>query len=387
MKHTSTPLGGVLALAVLLLFLPKPALAVIAPDFIIQVGSQIATVFAVVFAFFLAIFSVGYQYVKTKITTYKKTFITLGVLLLAVLAGFVGYSYDQYAQKQARAEAYARWLAESELYGERDFVLPEDERDALRGDNLDDTSTSTMDTAPMTTPPTTTTPTIPDVIDPPAVVEKNLFITNKELEGILQGSSDYIVLDARENIEVELGRIPGSTHIRFVDLRMGRWRELPTDKPIYVVCFSGIRGKEVATYLAERGLPAQYIEEGAEDWVAYGGAWEGIINFNKHFGAERYGIVFGTDTVKDMMARGVHVVDTRLPSRFALNGLPGSHNIPIMHTPTENIEKEFAKLPAGGEYITVCDGYVNCFDARITGIELERRGHTFLGRYNKPWDF
>jgi len=382
MKIIPAPLGGVLVLAVLLIFFPRPASAVIAPDFIIQVGSQIATVFAVVFAFFLAIFSVGYQYIKTKITTYKKTFITLGILVLAILAGFVGYSYDQYAQKKARAEAYARWLAESELYGEHDFVLPEDERGGLVGSGDDNTPTST----PVTT--VTTVTTAPEVLDPPlAVDEKNLFITNKELGRILQGSSDYIVLDARENVEVELGRIPGSTHIRFVDLRAGRWRELPTDKPIYVVCFSGIRGKEVATYLAERGLQTQYIEDGAEDWVTYGGAWEGIINFNKHFSAERYGIVYDTETVKDMMARGVHVVDTRLPSRFELNGLPGSHNIPIMHTPTEKIEEVFAKLPPGGEYITVCDGYVNCFDARITGIELERRGHTFLGRYNKPWDF
>jgi len=34
----------------------------------------------------------------------------------------------------------------------------------------------------------------------------------------------------------------------------------------------------------------------------------------------------------------------------------------------------------------VCDSFVNCFDAVLTGTELERRGHIFLGRYNSPWE-
>jgi len=51
------------------------------------------------------------------------------------------------------------------------------------------------------------------------------------------------------------------------------------------------------------------------------------------------------------------------------------------------IEKTFGQVPANSQVITVCDAYVNCFDAKITGVELERRGHQFLGRYNKPWEY
>jgi hypothetical protein len=51
------------------------------------------------------------------------------------------------------------------------------------------------------------------------------------------------------------------------------------------------------------------------------------------------------------------------------------------------ILRPFAQVAPGSRVITVCDGYVNCFDAKITGVELEQRGHTFLGRYNKPWEY
>ena len=58
-----------------------------------------------------------------------------------------------------------------------------------------------------------------------------------------------------------------------------------------------------------------------------------------------------------------------------------------MYTPTNDLEKAFAQVPAGSTVITVCDNYVNCFDAKITAVELEERGNAFIGRYNKPWEY
>ena len=40
-----------------------------------------------------------------------------------------------------------------------------------------------------------------------------------------------------------------------------------------------------------------------------------------------------------------------------------------------------------GPFITICDDFVSCFDARVAGVKLEEKGHEFLGRYNKPWDW
>jgi len=83
----------------------------------------------------------------------------------------------------------------------------------------------------------------------------------------------------------------------------------------------------------------------------------------------------------------VILVDTREPYKFKQSHIAGSINIPIMYTAMINVENVFKQVPENSKVITVCDGYVNCFDAKITGVELERRGHQFLGRYNKPWEY
>lgn len=221
--------------------------------------------------------------------------------------------------------------------------------------------------------------------------EKNkssdLLIGNAEFKKALDGGGDYIVLDAREEIEFENGSLPGSTHIRFADLKAGRWIELPDDKHIYVICWSGIRGKEVAEFLRKKELSARYLESGADGWVSYGGKWDGDIKFTKVYSDSRYKLVFDTETVKKKIKEGVKIVDSRPPSKFNAGHIPGSVNIPLMYTPTSELQSVFSKLSAGGSVITVCDDYVNCFDARLTGVELERRGYKFLGRYNKPWDY
>lgn len=216
----------------------------------------------------------------------------------------------------------------------------------------------------------------------------DLKITNKDFSSLLKGGgSDYLILDARENIEFENGQLPDSHHIRFADIKEGQWQALPKEKFIYVLCWSGIRGKEVAEYLRGQGLIARYLENGLDGWVKYGGTWNGEISFTKVFPEERYGLTFKTDQVKKLMEEGVKIVDSRAPDRFAKKHIPGSINIPLIYTPTDKIEARFAQLSGGGKVITVCDEYVNCFDARLTGVELERRGYEFLGRYTEPWNF
>ncbi|MBT4849406.1 rhodanese-like domain-containing protein [Candidatus Parcubacteria bacterium] len=217
---------------------------------------------------------------------------------------------------------------------------------------------------------------------------KNLLFGNQELQDLISSSAqDYIILDAREDIEYENGYFPASEHIRFADLKAGQWIEIPDDKFVYVLCWSGIRGKEVAEFLRTKKIVASYLEEGANGWVEFGGHWIGSIKFGAQYNESRYQIVFDTDDVRQKVRDGAFLVDTREPYKFKQTHITGSVNIPIMYTPTVNIENVFAQVPANSQIITVCDGYVNCFDAKITGVELERRGHQFLGRYNKPWEY
>jgi rhodanese-related sulfurtransferase len=217
---------------------------------------------------------------------------------------------------------------------------------------------------------------------------KDMLITNSAFKAVTNSqTNDYIVLDAREDIEYENGYFPDSQHIRFADLKAGRWIELPKDKFIYVLCWSGIRGKEVAEFLRTKKIVASYLENGANGWFEFGGKWVGSIKFGEKYTDPRYQTVFDTNEVKNKVNEGVVLVDTREPYKYKQWHIAGSLNIPIMYTATINLEDVFDQVPKGSKVITVCDGYVNCFDAKITGVELERRGNEFLGRYNKPWEY
>jgi rhodanese-related sulfurtransferase len=216
-------------------------------------------------------------------------------------------------------------------------------------------------------------------------LEKSLSVSNEDFQSIINIKSPMLVLDARENIEFENGHFPNATHIRFADLKAGRWIELPTDKPVYVFCWSGIRGKEVTEFLRSKKIAAQYLINGADGWVTSKGAWEGDISFLKVYTDDHYKRVFTLDEVKKQINDGVTLVDTRSPNAFSSWHIPGSISIPLMSTPTISIEQALAQVPKSSRIITVCDGYVNCFDAKLVGVELERRGHTFLGRFAEPW--
>lgn len=228
--------------------------------------------------------------------------------------------------------------------------------------------------------------------DNPSFFDNNLgtslMATNDDFKKmILEGSGRMIVLDARENIEYENGNFPGSLHIRFADLKAGRWIELPENKVVYVLCWSGIRGKEVAQFLREKNILARYIENGASGWVAFGGTWIGNINFAEKYNEYRFQKVLNTMETKSETKKGAVLVDCREPNKYNQDHIAGAINIPTMYIPSIQYEDVLAQLPPNSKVVAICDGYVNCFDAKVTGVELEKRGHTLIGRYNKPWEY
>ncbi len=213
-----------------------------------------------------------------------------------------------------------------------------------------------------------------------------LAITNEEFASVL-ASGDAFVLDAREDEENAYGRLPGSTHVRFADLVAGDWISLPTDRAVYVLCWSGIRGKEVAEFLRSKDIQARYLESGADGWVKDGGKWEGAIAFQTAYPEERYRIVLDKKQVQKAIENGTVLVDSRPRAAYDAWHIPGSYSFPVIYTPSAKLPEVMAAIPRTASIITVCDDFVSCFDARIGGIKLEHEGHVFLGRFASPWEF
>ncbi len=365
-RKTSAFLGGTLAIFAASLLIPThPAQAVPPPDFIFSITSQLGNIFAIAVVFLSGIFSASYQFFKGHITKHKKAAIIIGVASILVISGSVAYFGNQYYVSYKQQQAYKLFLEQSKKEDNGLASLP----------GTVSSGGGVVETKPDT-----------------AFWDQNkdvaLSISNDELKTQLQGdTSSFIVLDAREDLENSMGHMPGSLHIRFADLADGKWKDLPTNKFIYALCWSGIRGKEVAEFLRTKNLVTRYVENGADSWVSAGGAWEGEIKFLNVYSADRYKVVFSKEQMQGYIKDGVLLVDSRQPEKFAKNHVPGSVNIPIMYTPTPKMNEVFGQVPKGARVITLCDDYVNCFDAKLTGVELEKRGATFLGRYNRPYDF
>ncbi|MBI2453114.1 hypothetical protein HYV56_00245 [Candidatus Peregrinibacteria bacterium] len=215
--------------------------------------------------------------------------------------------------------------------------------------------------------------------------DASLAMSNNDFQ--LVSSGNIFVLDAREDEEYDIGNFPNSTHIRFADLIAGEWIRVPTDQTVYVFCWSGIRGKEVADFLRSKKIVARYIEKGADGWVSSGGQWIGGIKFSSQYPEKRYSHLVTLDELQEKMAQGAVIVDSRIKDKYTTWHIPNSINIPIIYTPSSNIDDLLNEAPFSKPVITVCDDFVSCFDAKITGLKLEKKGHEFLGRYNKPWEY
>lgn len=74
--------------------------------------------------------------------------------------------------------------------------------------------------------------------------------------------SDAFVIDVREDEEVfETGTIKGSVHIPMMTVP-NNLNKIPKDREIYILCRSGRRSYEVASYLNELGYDAINLKGG-----------------------------------------------------------------------------------------------------------------------------
>jgi rhodanese-related sulfurtransferase len=77
------------------------------------------------------------------------------------------------------------------------------------------------------------------------------------------------VIDVREAFEFHSGHIPGTAHIpmALVPLRVD---ELRAKGPLYLVCESGNRSWQVASYLDRHGISAVNVNGGMHAWRSAG---------------------------------------------------------------------------------------------------------------------
>lgn len=351
-----------LELIISLLILPQTSDAVMAPDFVFNIGGQVVQIFSIVSLIFSSSFSILYQFIQSHLLTKKSRilFLITGLVIITLLSLGIAYGYAHYQQ----TIAYQNWLKHTHSKQLATSLI----------------SSSKIKKNTMA------------ILQPNNFYLQNkntsLITSNQTFQNITAASNhNYFILDAREDVEYDNGHFPDSIHIRFADLQAGDWDKLLKNKFIYVICWSGIRGKEVAEFLRTNYLIASYLETGASGWVKFGGKWIGNIEFSQQYSANRYHLVFTTNEIKSQLQAGTILVDSRDPNKYQQWHIPNSFNIAMLYTPTNQLTAAFMQIPPHSKVITVCDDYVNCFDAKVTGVELEKRGYEFLGRYATPWEY
>jgi rhodanese-related sulfurtransferase len=84
------------------------------------------------------------------------------------------------------------------------------------------------------------------------------------------GAPEPVLLDVRNPDEFERFRIAGAALMPMASI-MARYRELPADRPIHVICHSGNRSAAVAQFLVSAGYrDVANVTGGMVAWVRAG---------------------------------------------------------------------------------------------------------------------
>ncbi len=209
------------------------------------------------------------------------------------------------------------------------------------------------------------------------------YISNTDLKKeIDSGVENYIILDAREDIEAEVGSIPWSTHIRFAELKNGDYEKLDKNKIIYVYCYSWIRGKQVSQFLKEKWFKSRYLENWWASWYAFWWYWEGKARIYDIYSQPQYQKIIMEKELKSSIKNGAILVDSRWLKEYKAGHLENSINVPLVDLPKEDWDDYIKQIPKNSETINICDSYLNCFYAKIVWMELEKRWYKFLWVYS-----
>lgn len=94
-----------------------------------------------------------------------------------------------------------------------------------------------------------------------------LEINVETLDRMRTDGEPHALLDVREAWELDICRVEGSTHIPLNQLTQ-RAAELPTDRPLVVICHHGGRSAQAMMFLRQRGFgQAINLEGGIDAWA------------------------------------------------------------------------------------------------------------------------
>ncbi|HLI34524.1 MAG TPA: rhodanese-like domain-containing protein [Terriglobia bacterium] len=90
-------------------------------------------------------------------------------------------------------------------------------------------------------------------------------IEPQALSESLQAGENIFLLDCREPWEYESASIAGSVLIPMGSIPQNL-DKIPSDRPVVVICHSGMRSLDVAFWLRQQGIQARSLSGGIDQW-------------------------------------------------------------------------------------------------------------------------
>ncbi len=208
--------------------------------------------------------------------------------------------------------------------------------------------------------------------------------------GLDNPQPNITLIDVREDEEVESGRIPGASHIRYPDLLQNP-DLLKNESNVVLLCYSGNRSSELTSELAKRGIETRFMVGGYEKWMSEGrmldvqnGDKQSLREIPAYPNRDR---LLETAEVHDLIQNQDAVfIDVRYPADFATGHLPGAINLTVRAEPTASLTEKLSTLPKK-PMIGACYDRRSCFYSQILGLKLSRVGIEFAGRYTVPHEY
>ncbi len=365
-----------------------PVWAIPPPDFIISSLQSVLQLFGVVIAFFISLFFLIHDFVKTIWQCHrKKCLMFIGVLLIiGVLLGLYIYTESQKKWKKN---------VDKELKELSTIIIPKTPTNIQLPQEHKELQKNTPKEASI------------KVIDDQKVFEQiwdkfhkvneagtqteNKIFQNNDFKisvGTMNNLEPKIIIDLREAQAQARGYIPKSIFLRLTDFLMGDWKKLNLRKTdtIIFVCFTGSRGSLATEFFRELGFNNAYYLEG--------GINKSIKNKNFHFeGQPTLGSpdniqrLLNTDEVRTSIKEGGIGIDVRSDTKFNKKHLPNSISFFRDGMRTETIKETLKTFDTDKKYFAICDSWLNCYSAKILGFEMAEFNLTFIGRYAKPYKY
>jgi rhodanese-related sulfurtransferase len=281
------------------------------------------------------------------------------------------------------------WFAWKRYEGLQNLIDASYQRDQQRAQDLLGHATFTQVLVPVSPPKVA--PGSTDLISSRVAVSTKLVPTSvlREVVKADRWSERIMVLDIREPEEHEIGEIPTQrTDIRYGDLIHDLPRLLPRDRDILVICWTSKRGEEITTLLRQQGYPRAFaiqgglqgepiqgIKDGDPGWIEAGLPWRGDDRWSDRFTNFTY--IPLAEAYRRFQA-GATIIDARDPEIFVTGHVPGATHLSIKYLTTASINQVISTFDVRKKtLLIICEGYVDCFYARVLGVRLSRLGWVF----------